>query len=145
MSKLRRDFEVVKRFNGDERPRERLVAHYLLERRLSDRLRDASRDERSKLYTSLYSALFEALPDHPQHRTHNLVSERIDSQLISINRYLNQSVIFLEIGCGDATLAFAASKRAEAVYGLDVTDALVELSNAPSNFTFVGTSGIEIP
>ena len=45
---------------------DRLIAHYELERRLTDRLRNAPHDERSSVYSEVYAELFRALPDHPQ-------------------------------------------------------------------------------
>ena len=42
-----------------------MIAHYRLERELSDRLRRASREARSRVYAEVYGELFASLPDHP--------------------------------------------------------------------------------
>jgi len=58
---------------------------------------------------------------------------------------LQSDAIFLEIGCGDAALGFAAAEQVRTVYGLDVTDALIDFGAAPANFRFLRTGGVEIP
>lgn len=142
---LRPDFLRQQRLGGDRRPRERLIAHYELERKLSDRLRQASREERVALYPRLYNELFASLPDHPQNCRSSGLAERVDAQLRKIGGYLGPHSVFLEIGCGDAALAFAAARRIAKSYGLDVTDALIDFTAAPPNFAFLRTSGVTIP
>ena len=53
--------------------------------------------------------------------------------------------MYLEIGCGDASLPFALSGITREVLGLDVTDALVDFAAAPANFRFLKTDGVAIP
>jgi SAM-dependent methyltransferase len=130
---------------GDTRPVDRVVTHYLLERELSDRIRRASREDRASLYSGVYTELFASLPDHPQHSRRSAGSDRPSSQLHLLAPELRSASVFLEIGCGDASLAFAAAARVGTVYGVDVTDALIDYSRAPSNFQFVPTGGVEIP
>jgi SAM-dependent methyltransferase len=141
---FRPDFAKRQRSLGDERPPERITAHYLLERKLSQRLRDAPREARSQVYTEVYAALFASLPDHPQ-RTRPMAATRVEAQLQRIARELGSQSAFLEIGCGDAALAFAAAAKVNAAYGVDVTDALIDHQSAPPNFRFIRTSGINIP
>jgi hypothetical protein len=62
---LRSDYARVQRRRQDPRAPERLIAHYVLERRLADRLRHAPPHERSAIYVQVYKDLFEALTDHP--------------------------------------------------------------------------------
>lgn len=62
-----------------------------------------------------------------------------------LSSYLRATTQFLEIGCGDAALAFAAAGKVGTAYGLDVTDALIDYPSAPENFKFIRTSGVEIP
>ena len=130
---------------GDDRSADRVLAHYVLERALSDRLRHASPDTRSLTYTEVYRELFTSLPDHPQRRARLEDSVRVDAQLRRVGKLLQPLSIFLEIGCGDATLGFAAARQVRRVYGLDVTDALIDFAAAPPNFEFLRTAGIEIP
>ena len=142
---LRPDFLKRQRFLGDSRDVERLVAHYLLERELSDRLRHAPREVRPQMYTAVYSELFASLSDHPQHESSSQTRDRTSEQLRRIAAKLRRDAIFLEIGCGDAALGVAASPFVRTAYGLDVTDALIDSANVPQNFKFLATSGVDIP
>ncbi|MBY0395940.1 MAG: hypothetical protein K2X91_05630, partial [Thermoleophilia bacterium] len=60
-----RSVALVRTPGSAPRPREQVLAHYLLERSLSDRLREADRDERRRLYGVVYDELFRSLPHHP--------------------------------------------------------------------------------
>jgi SAM-dependent methyltransferase len=143
--RFRPDFFKQQHFLRDDRAADRLVAHYVLERALSDRLRRASRAGRSLAYTEVYRELFTSLPDHPQRRVSPGGSVRVEAQLRRIDKLLRPLSVFLEIGCGDAALGFAAASQVHTVFGLDVTDALIDFASAPSNFGFLRTAGIEIP
>jgi ubiquinone/menaquinone biosynthesis C-methylase UbiE len=135
----------MRRALHDDRPAERILAHYILERQLSDQLRYAARENRSVTYTEVYQKLFTSLPDHPQRRLNSQHSARVDVQLRRIAAYLQPQSVFLELGCGDAALGFAAASQVSAVYGLDVTGALIDFAAAPPNFKFLRTNGTEIP
>jgi SAM-dependent methyltransferase len=139
------DYVAIQRRWKDTRPPERLIAHYELERRLADRLRAASRDERSQVYAEVYSELFNSLPDHPQKTAIGARPDRIAKQIKLLKPLMGRGQVYLEIGCGDALLAFALSGIARQVLGLDITDALVDFLAAPANFRFVKTDGVEIP
>ena len=82
---------------GDDRPADRVVAHYRLERELSDRLRNASRESRSLVYRQVYGELFAALPDHPQRRIPGNSPARLTAMLREIagncgpKRYFSKS------------------------------------------------------
>jgi SAM-dependent methyltransferase len=142
---FRPDFRRQQRIFGDDRPASRVLAHYVLERELSDRLRAAAREARSEVYGEVYHALFAALPDHPQHRVHAARRKRADAELRRIAGRLPPCSVFLEIGCGDAALGFAVARQADRAYGLDVTDALIDFAAAPPNFGFLRTRGVDIP
>lgn len=130
---------------GDDRPADRVVAHYRLERELSDRLRHASREARSLVYSQVYGELFAALPDHPQRRMPGNSPARLAAMLREIAGKLRPQTVLLEIGCGNAALAIAAAGRVRMAYGLDVTDALIDFANAAPNFKFLRTGGVDIP
>lgn len=141
---LRPDYLETKKKRGDSRAGDRLRAHYVLERALTARLLNSSRSERSHVYTEVYAELFKSLPDHPQHTVDRAAG---DGQAGQDLRYLHLSAkntIFLEIGCGDAELSFAAAGIVQRAYGLDVTDELVKHERAPKNFHFLKTSGTNI-
>ena len=140
---FRPDFADIQRRTADKRSPDRLVAHYVLERELSDKLRNASRPERSSVYTSVYEQLFASLPDHPQRITRSFA--RTDDQLNRISHLIKPKSVFLEIGCGDGRLSFALAEKLGKSYALDVTDALLDQTKAPPNWEFLKTSGTEIP
>ncbi len=144
-TQLKPDYVAIQRRWRDSRAPERLIAHYDLERRLTDRLREASQSERSWLYAEVYSKLFDSLPDHPQKTARELSAKRIADRMRLLGPFLKPNAVYLEVGCGNAALVFAMAGRTREALGLDVTDALVDFAAAPSNFRFVRTEGVEIP
>ena len=144
-TKLKADYKRIQRHFGDSRKPERLIAHYELERRLADRLRASSRHERANLYAVLYTELFASLPDHPQNtKKADSGAARITTELPLLRPMLTPTSVFLELGCGDAKLTLAVAGLVAQAIALDVTDALVDRTIAPSNFRFLKTSGVEI-
>ncbi len=141
---LKRNHQAIQKQYGDVRPPERLIAHYELERKLSNRLRAASRCERPLVYAEVYSELFDGLPDHPQKSAGTAADKRVADRMRLLRPLLKPEDVYLEIGCGSAALPFALAGLAGQVFGLDVTDALIDFAAAPSNFQFVRTGGIEI-
>jgi|EndMetStandDraft_2_1072991.scaffolds.fasta_scaffold121823_1 SAM-dependent methyltransferase len=143
-TKLKADYKRIQRHFGDSRKPERVIAHYELERRLADRLRASSRHERANLYAAVYTELFASLPDHPQNTKKADSAVRITTELPLLRPMLTPTSVFLELGCGDAKLTLAVAGLVAEAIALDVTDALVDLTIAPSNFRFLKTSGVEI-
>jgi SAM-dependent methyltransferase len=143
--RFRVDFARRMHRSQDDRPPDRLLAHYVLERQLSDRLRRAPRELRSLLYTKVYRELFASLPDHPQCRAKQPRFESVRTQWQRVMKQIRPEFVFMEVGCGDAALAFAAARHVRTVYGVDVTDTLIDIAMAPPNFAFLRTNGIEIP
>jgi SAM-dependent methyltransferase len=144
-AQLKPDYMAIQKRWGDSRTPERLIAHYELERRLADRLRAGSQGERSGLYGEVYSKLFDSLPDHPQKISSELPARRVADRMRLLGPLLKPDAVYLEVGCGNAALPFAIAGFAGEVLGLDVTDALIDFTAAPSNFRFVKTEGVEIP
>jgi SAM-dependent methyltransferase len=144
-AQLKPNYTAIQKRWGDSRTPERLIAHYELERRLADRLRAGSQGERSGLYGEVYSKLFDSLPDHPQKISSGLPARRVVDRTRLLGPLLKQDAVYLEVGCGNAALPFAIAGFAGEVLGLDVTDALIDFTAAPSNFRFVKTEGVEIP
>jgi SAM-dependent methyltransferase len=144
-TQLKPNYTAIQRRLGDSRTPERLIAHYELERQLADRLRAGSQGERSGLYGEVYSKLFDSLPDHPQKTSSELPARRVADRMRLLGPLLKPDAVYFEVGCGSAALPFAIAGLAKEVLGLDVTDALVDFTAAPSNFRFVKTEGVEIP
>jgi SAM-dependent methyltransferase len=144
-AQLKPNYTAIQKRWKDSRTPERLIAHYELERRLADRLRAGSQGERSGLYGEVYSKLFDSLPDHPQKISSALPVRRVADRMRLLVPLLKPDAVYLEVGCGNAALPFAIAGLAGEVLGLDVTDALIDFTAAPSNFRFVKTEGVEIP
>ena len=143
---LRPDFDRVVRQRHDHRSPERLMAHYVLERRLAERLRTSDSAARSTVYGEVYGELFRSLPDHPQNMPAPGMAEAYVSwQMQYIRRRLTPQSAFLEIGCGDAAVARSAAPDARIAYGLDVTDALIDHGSMPANFKFLRSTGTDVP
>ena len=49
-----------------DRPDQRIISHYTIERELAARLRAAPANERALVYGEVYEELFRRVPDHPQ-------------------------------------------------------------------------------
>lgn len=140
---LRRDFERIRRRLNDARPLERIVAHYELERRLADRLRAAPAEQRAQAYSEVYRELFDTLFDHPQ-RGNVVQLNRAETELRALVPFLTRETRFLELGCGDAVIAYRVARRCAEAFGLDVTDQLLR-EPRPDNFRFLKTGGSDIP
>jgi SAM-dependent methyltransferase len=144
--RLKPDHAAIRRQLGETRPPDRLIAHYDVERRLAARLRAAPRSERTHVYSEVYSELFESLPDHPQHTSSGeTCGVRIVDRIRLLAPLLTPDSAYLEIGCGNAGLPIAIGKTVREVFGMDVTDALIDYESAPSNFRFVKTDGVGMP
>src|SRR5688572_26231682 len=122
---------VAARFQGPnparrgERSRERLLAHYRVERRLADRLRRAPDAEaRRRIFATMYEDLFREVPDHPRLRARDDSAERerdVGWDLAQLRPYLEPGCTFLEIGAGDCALSARVSEGASKVYAVDIS------------------------
>jgi SAM-dependent methyltransferase len=144
--RLRPDHGRTQARLGDRRASDRLIAHYTLERRLADRLRTAAPADRPAVYGEVYAELFASLADHRQNTAERgSDSRRLAPQLDLIRPLLGTGTRLLELGCGDAAFSFNVAPAVARVYGLDVTDSLVDFARAPANFQFLRTGGTDIP
>src|ERR1700721_3500452 len=89
--------------------------------------------------------LLHSPPDDPEKISSELPARRVADRMRLLVPLLKPDAVYLEVGCGSAALPFAIAGLAGAVLGLDVTDALIDFTAAPSNFRFVKTEGGEIP
>jgi len=144
---LRNDYPAIRKWTKDNRAPDRLIAHYVLERRLAHQLRSASAGERPAMYAKVYDELLSSLDDHPKKTNRRDPTDaRIARQVHQIAPYLRTDVAFVELGCGDSALSLAVADRVRDVIGIDVQDHLVDLSNVPANYRFVrSTDGVTLP
>ena len=123
------------------RTMQQLREHYEIEKELASRLRNASREERRVLYSSLYDELFQRVPHHPQ-LTQKVSPEK---HIQMLRRFLNDEVMFLEIGPGDCALSFGVAGFVKQVFAVDVSKEITKFSTAPGNFHLVLSDGCSIP
>jgi SAM-dependent methyltransferase len=122
--------------------------HYEVERELADRLRASSRDERLQAYGALYDELFRRVPWHPQlaRKGDSVGTERgVSAQLALLERWLEPSSTFLEIGAGDLALTRRVAERVARVYAVEVSAEIVRGADAPSNVQVVLSDGVGVP
>lgn len=128
------------------RSRERLRAHYEIERELANRLRTASREERKTMYTSVYDELFRRVPDHPQHTVGAESGSRsVAGEERIVRKLLREGGVFLEVGAGDCALSLAISRYASHTHAVDVSEEISTVERTPPNFTLWITDGTSIP
>jgi SAM-dependent methyltransferase len=133
---------------GDQRSRERLRAHWEIERELADRLRAAGREERTTLYGTVYDELFRRVPDHPQVVRKASAEDRQASVRATrdlLMRFLAPGETFLEIGAGDCAVSLAMAEHAARVYAVAVSREIAHRGGAPANFELLITDGRAIP
>ena len=131
----------------DGRSRERLRAHYEIERELADRLRNAEPEARKTLYGNVYDELFAGVPDHPQLTVTTNEAQRrrdVDGQLAFLTRFLEPDTVFLELGAGDCALALAVATSARRVYALDVSESITAEARAGGVVQVVLSDGVSV-
>lgn len=134
--------------HGDsgESPAERR-ARYEIEKALATRLRTASPQERRRLYPRLYDELIGQLPFHPRRRR-ALDSERsrraVAQQMRWLRPWLSENATFLEVGCGDGTLAACVASAVRQAYGVDVS-ARLRSREHPSDCPFIVADALQLP
>jgi SAM-dependent methyltransferase len=130
------------------RSRERLLAHYLVERELADRVRGAeSYDERRRIMSGMYQELFERVPDHPRLANPDTEAKRqrdVDWSLAQLRPFLTSASVFLEIGAGDCALSRRVAELASRVYAIDIIDQ-TQGQPLPFNCTLLVSDGRSIP
>lgn len=129
------------------RSRERVLAHYLIEKALAARLREAGAEERGRLYRTLYDELFRRVPDHSQLRNKATgdVRQRRWRELMLVERLLPANGVFLEIGAGDCQFALEVARRARHVYAVDVSCEIATDTGTAANFELLLSDGCNVP
>jgi len=134
--------------SDEVRPFERLLYHYQVEKELAAKLKAASRLERPAVYPAVYEELFQRVRDHPSRTRASSREARIAQvrELLKvIEPWLNEAVIYLEIGAGDAALAREVAKRVRRVYALEVSRTIIESRDLPDNLEVMIIQGIDVP
>jgi SAM-dependent methyltransferase len=122
--------------------------HYEVEKALARRLLATPPAQRGQAYRDLYDELFRRIPHHPQLQVKSTPEERareIAQPLAFLNRFAEPTATYLEIGPGDCALAFAMTSRVAAVIGVDVSEEITQIGEAPDNFRLIISDGTSVP
>jgi len=129
-----------------DRPDQRIVAHYAIERELAARLRAAPANERARVYGEVYDELFRRVPDHPQlaiepaQRDHE-----VSQKLRFVSRFLDHRSCLMEIGAGDCTFSLRAAPMIRRGIVVDVSQVIVSAARGTSNLEVVISDGTSLP
>lgn len=133
--------------SSSERPPERLLHHFEVEKELAARLRSSTREERTELFKTLYSELFERVPDHPRLTRRETAADsrkNIEVQMRLLEPHLRPDSTLLEIAPGDCRLSFAAAGRCHNVIGVDISDQRAPEDPGPANFDLIIYDGYHL-
>ena len=140
---------LAQKYRTKERFPEQLREHYEIEKELAYRLRTASPEQRRHLYGRIYEELFRKVPHHPQliaTQNSNTSLSLLADQLQIIRPFIHAGCRMLEIGCGDAAIARAVAPFLTAVYALDVSPSIMQLSSkVPKNLIRITFDGYSLP
>lgn len=144
---LRADYRKIAALYGDKRSGDRLIAHYLVERRLADEMRASTKADRENgAYNRLYDTLLREVHDHPRWTaSHTPTGDYAERQVRMLLRELKPDDVFLEIGGGDCRVALSVAPHVTKSVAIDVTDQLVPKDIAATNFEFVKNRCADVP
>ena len=149
--KLRSDYRKIADIYGDKRSGERISAHYIRERRLSDEMRRSTLAAREAgLYGELYDELIGSIEDHPRKAVNEGAAPAhsagyIDRQAALVLHHVKKDDVFLDLGGGDCLIALTVAPHVTKALVVDVSDALVPENHGVPNFEFAKTKGVDIP
>jgi SAM-dependent methyltransferase len=136
---------IIHKDKGDDRPFDRILYNYQIERELSDRLRKATRAERKTLYATVYDELYRLVPDHIQLKEKekpDLQRPRVSSQFKLVRRFLRSESTFLEVGAGDCALTTEVAKHVMKAFAFDVSQEISRDIILPANASlFISKEG----
>lgn len=131
------------------RTRERLRAHFVVERELADRLKQSrSFEERRRIASDVYDELYRRVPDHPMRGGENVAARKasVDWRMRQMAPYLRRDSVFLDVGAGDCRLAARVANGSRCAYALDIHFAAA-CEAEPPNLTRVVSDGrsVDLP
>ncbi len=130
-----------------DRTKEQLENHYLVEKALADQLKAADRADRKHIYEKMYDQLFEKVPDHPRltRRDSEQSSERaVRVKHSLVKRFPRPDCLFLEVAAGDCSFARKAAAEVKHVIALDISDQRKPGTHNPDNFTLIVYDGYDL-
>ena len=137
---------ALSRGTGDGRSRERLRAHYLVERELAARFKaTASFDDRRAVAAVLYEELYRRVPDHPLRGAENAAARErnVSWEFQQLRHYLASDSVFMDVGAGDGRLAARVAPHVRLAYAVDIVFD-EPCAGEPANLHRVRTDGLRI-
>jgi len=129
-----------------DRPDQRIVAHYAIERELAARLRAAPANERARVYGEVYDELFRRVPDHPQLAIDPAQRDReVSQKLRFVSRFLDRRSCLMEIGAGDCAFSLRAAPMIRMGIVVDVSQVIVSAAQEMPNLEVVISDGTSLP
>jgi SAM-dependent methyltransferase len=141
----------IARKRGDFRTSAQILEHYRIERELADRLRRAPAADRGREYRDVYDELFRRVPHHPQlaaAASGDAARERdrtIRQDLDFLERFLDASSVYMEIGAGDCALTLRVAEQVAEAHAVEVSETITRDVSRPDNFELHLTDGTHIP
>jgi SAM-dependent methyltransferase len=131
----------------ENRTAAQIKEHYEIEKQIAERLRNSTAEERRNLYTEAYDELFRRVPHHPLLNDYSPAEKRrqIARESASLQPFVDENTIYLEIGPGDCALAFEIARRVKKVYAIDVSSEITKNLAAPENFELILSDGSSVP
>ena len=129
-----------------DRPDQRIISHYTIERELAARLRAAPANERARVYGEVYDELFRRVPDHPQLAIDPAQRDReVRQKLRFVSRFLDRRSCLMEIGAGDCAFSLRAAPMIRRGIVVDVSQVIVSAARGTSNLEVVISDGTSLP
>ena len=129
-----------------DRPDQRIISHYTIERELAARLRAAPANERARVYGEVYDELFRRVPDHPQLAIDPAQRDReVRQKLRFVSRFLDHHSCLMEIGAGDCAFSLRAALAIRRGIVVDVSQVIVSAAQEMPNLEVVISDGTSLP
>ena len=129
-----------------DRPDQRIISHYTIERELAARLRAAPANERARVYGEVYDELFRRVPDHPQLAIDPAQRDReVRQKLRFVSRFLDHRSCLMEIGAGDCAFSLRAAPAIRRGIVVDVSQVIVSAAQEMPNLEVVISDGTSLP
>jgi len=121
--------------------------HYKVEKSIAAKLKQSDREERKTIYPVMYDELFAKVTDHPRLIVRDN-EEKIQAanrrKLQLVEKYLNDSIVFVEFAPGDCNFAFEVCKYVRMVYAVDISDQRGRNCRIPANFKMIVYDGYNL-
>lgn len=137
----------LKRRLPKDRTFEQIKNHYEVEKSIAENLKSSDREKRKTIYPFMYDELFAKVADHPR-LTLSENKEKIlaanKQKLKLVEKFLNDSIVFVEFGPGGCNFAYEVCKYVKMVYAIDISDQRRKNCKIPPNFKLIVYDGYNL-